>query len=407
VKRSILFLFLLLTGYLHSQTVSLSGFVRNYSGILLKTGEYAIIQNTLDLKFEHGRDNVAFKANPYMYHFSDNTLEIDLREIFMDIYFETMDVRIGKQQIIWGKADGVFITDIVSPKDLREFLLPDFNEIRIGVTAVKFDYYIGDNTFELVWIPVFTPTRMPAEGSIWSPKLDFSMKPQIDDSKQEVNGSVENSDLFAKYSRMTSSIDFEIMAGYAWDDDPTLHTIKTIDPVSHQLTGITVIPQHHRLGIGGGSVSTTLGGWVFRGEGAYYNGKYFNSVDPTLVDGVVKKDYLHYLFGLDYTLWGIYLSGQFIQQFILDYNEDIIQDKFENTMTLLARGIFLRETLTLELFSYIGLNNKDALIRPRIYYDISDGFEILFGANIFTGETGRFGQYNKNDMVYAKIKYSF
>ncbi len=48
-----------------------------------------------------------------------------------------------------------------------------------------------------------------------------------------------------------------------------------------------------------------------------------------------------------------------------------------------------------------------ALIRPRIYYDLSDGFEILFGANIFTGDTGRFGQYNDNDMVYAKIKYSF
>ena len=43
-------------------------------------------------------------------------------------------------------------------------------------------------------------------------------------------------------------------------------------------------------------------------------------------------------------------------------------------MTFLARGDFLRETLTLELFSYIGLNNKDALIRPRIYYDLSDGF---------------------------------
>jgi hypothetical protein len=407
MKRSILFLFLLLAGYLHSQTISLNGFVRNYTGILLNNGEYAIIQNTLDLKFEHGRDNVAFKANPYIYHFSDNKLEIDLREIFMDIYFETMDVRIGKQQIIWGKADGVFITDIVSPKDLREFLLPDFNEIRIGVTAVKFDYFFGDNTLELVWIPVFSPTRMPVEGSIWFPSLDFPMKPIINESKQEVKSSVENSELFAKYSVITSRVDFEIMAAYAWDDDPTLHTTKMIDSLSQQLTGITATPQHHRLGIGGGSFSTTLSGWVFRGEGAYYNGKYFNSTDPVLADVVVQKNYLYYLVGVDYTLWDINLSGQFVQQAILDYEDQIMQDEFENTMTLLARGDFLRETLTLELFSYIGLNNNDALIRPRIYYDLSDGFEILFGANIFTNDTGRFGQYNDNDMVYAKVKYSF
>jgi hypothetical protein len=68
----------------------------------------------------------------------------------------------------------------------------------------------------------------------------------------------------------------------------------------------------------------------------------------------------------------------------------------------------MRETLHLELFSYIGLSDNDALIRPKITYDFDDSFSILLGGNIFVGERdGRFGQYKDNSMVYAKIKYNF
>jgi hypothetical protein len=320
----------------------------------------------------------------------------------MDIYFDKVDLRIGKQQIIWGKAEGVFITDIVSPKDLREFLLPEFEEIRMGVTALKFNYYLGDHTLEAVWLPVFTPTLFPEKGSIWRPRMDFPITPQYDYSRQDVKGSLENSEFFTKYSAMTSAIDFEIIAGYAWDDDPTMHISKTIDAQTMQLSALTVTPQHHRLGLGGGSFSSTLGPVVLRSEGAWYFGKYFNTADA-----VLKKDYVHYLLGFDYTLWDINLSGQFIQQAIMDYDTAIEQDEFNNTVTVLARRDFMRETLTMELFSYIGLNNQDALIRPRIYYDLADGFEILLGANLFVGNEGQFGQFSDNNMGYFKVKYSF
>ena len=217
----------------------------------------------------------------------------------------------------------------------------------------------------------------------------------------------EGSEVFAKFSALTSLVDLEFMAGYAWDDDPTMHVVKSIDPETHELTGLTVYPEHHRLTIGGGSFSTTLGPFVLRGEGAYYKGKYFNSTDPTLPESVVKKDYLHYLVGMDYTLWDIHLSGQFIQQAILQYEETIDRDEYENMGTFLASRDFLDETLNLQLFVYYGFNNSDALIRPRVTYDLADGFEILLGANIFTGTEGWFGQYNDNDMVYTKVKYSF
>ncbi|MGD9899363.1 MAG: DUF1302 family protein [Calditrichaceae bacterium] len=403
--------------------IDIHGYVRNYLGALTEQdGEYSVTQNTLDLEFSHSAKNSAFFINPYVNHDKEGELKLDLREAYVDLMWDNADLRVGKQQIIWGKADGVFITDIISPKNLSEFLLPDFEEIRIGVNAVKFDYYLGDQTFELVWLPEFQPTIFAEQGSIWAPKMpnpaemmSLPMVPPItyDYSKSEVQGSLENSELAGKYSFLSSTIDFELMGAYLWDDNPSIHLLKQMDPNTHQLTGITVRPEYHRLTMGGGSFGVTLAGVVIRGEGAYYTGRNYTAMDnpaegKTYEEGVVEKDYAHYLLGFDYNVWGVDISGQYIQERILDYEEEMVQDEVQNTATFLMAKDYLNETLMLELFTYYGFDNEDGLIRPKLTYDIADGFELLIGANIFIGEgVGMFGMYEKNDMVYTKLKYSF
>jgi len=409
MKRIIaLFALLILAAGLAAEGVQITGYVRNYTGVLLH-GDYdfSIVQNTLNLNFELKSDKVAFKVNPYVYQYFDRDNVFDMREAYLDLYFNSMDIRIGKQQIIWGKADGVFITDIISPKDLTEFLLRDFDEIRMGVTAAKVDYYIGNSTLEVVWVPVFSPNKMAEEGSIWHPVMELPPNTIFDFSKKDVAFNLKNSEIFAKFSTLTGPVDFEIMAGYTWDADPTLFTEKKIDPVSHQLLSMIIIPQYDRLTVFGGSFSTTIKGFVLRGEAAYYVGKYFQTTDPTVPFGVTEKNYLHYLIGLDYTLWGAKVSAQFIQKIIFDYAPMLTMPEHHNMMTVLVSKQYLNDTLTVEFFSYIGITDGDALIRPKITYSFADGFDIQVGANIFTGSKGMFGRFHDNDMVYTKLRYSF
>ncbi len=412
MKKIILIMLLVFTYTTFAQSLDFSGYVRNYSGMLLgnKSTDFVILQNTFNLNIEKRFDNSAFKVNPLIYHDFSDSLTFSLREAYLDLYFDNFDLRVGKQQIVWGKADGVFITDIVSPKNLFQFLLPEFDEIRVGVVGAKFDYYIGDNTFELVWLPVFSPTILPSSNSLWSPKLSFNIPPTFDYSKQNVNASFENSEVFAKYSALTTFADFELMAGYMWDDDPTMYS--SLSPNGSGGMNLTLTPEHKRISLAGGSFSTTLGPLVLRGEGAYYFGKYFNTSNPMVNNGTIKKDYIHYMIGTDFTLFDIKFSTQFIQKAIIDYEEVIVpnslfKDDFNNMMTFLARYSTLNETLDLEFFSYYDFEYAGALIRPRMLYDYSDAINIQFGANIFTGTEGMFGQYNKNDMIYGKIIYSF
>ena len=158
----------------NAQNVDLSGYVRNYTGIQFNNGNINMLQNTLNLNFEKMGDKMALKANPMLYLSSTDSLDFRMREIYLDLYFNSFDIRVGKQQIIWGKADGVFITDIVSPLNLSEFLLPDFDEIRVGVYAAKFDFYFGNSTIEAIWKPVFASNELPAQGSIfWKIHIGF------------------------------------------------------------------------------------------------------------------------------------------------------------------------------------------------------------------------------------------
>ena len=80
----------------------------------------------------------------------------------------TIDV--GKQFIRWGKADIVNPTDRFAPRDFVNVVDNEF----LAVTAARVTAQAGGETFELVWVPRFTPSRVPLfdqRWSAWPPEL--------------------------------------------------------------------------------------------------------------------------------------------------------------------------------------------------------------------------------------------
>ena len=54
-----------------------------------------------------------------------------------------LDVRAGRQIIAWGRADGLNPTDNLTGEDLT-LLAPDDDDRRLGTTALRASYYLGD-----------------------------------------------------------------------------------------------------------------------------------------------------------------------------------------------------------------------------------------------------------------------
>ena len=118
----------------------------------------------------------------------DQQYQFDLRETYVDFSAGEVDVRLGRQHIVWGEMVGLFFADVVSARDLRTFYLPDFEQLRIPQWAARAEYYFGETHAELVWIP------SPSYDRIGKPGAEFYPLPRGANVRGEVkpDGSLGN-----------------------------------------------------------------------------------------------------------------------------------------------------------------------------------------------------------------------
>ena len=70
-----------------------------------------------------------------------------LRELYIDTKLGDVSIRAGKQQVVWGTADGMKLLDIINPTDYREMAQNSMEESRIPVWMLNAEKYLdnGDN----------------------------------------------------------------------------------------------------------------------------------------------------------------------------------------------------------------------------------------------------------------------
>ena len=90
---------------------------------------------------------------------------LSMRRMSATIHKGKFTGEIGRQFIRWGKTDILNPTDRFAPKDyLSSVVDSDF----LGVIAVRATYESGANTLDVVWQPIFTPSRTPLLNQRWT-----------------------------------------------------------------------------------------------------------------------------------------------------------------------------------------------------------------------------------------------
>ena len=390
---------------LSAQEPSLNGYLRHQLGATVSDAE--IVRNAVTAEVELGYrgTEVDLLLNPYFEIAPDAGAELGVREAYLDYYTEFVDLRVGKQIIIWGKADGLAITDIVSPKDLTNFLIPDFRELRTGVIAASAKAYTGPAVVELIYIPVFTPSVLPAPDSIWYTSLETPIEPTVNPAP-DVGSSLDDGEFYARLRLQTSALDFDLAIGYYWTNEP-FPTITKEFTSPGVLSALTVTPEHYRQWLAGGALSSSVGPFIVRGESGFFTPKRFLTTEMTDADGYVEKEYLQSLAGADTAVAGIDLSAQIMHQYVFDHEDALRQDEHSWTATFRARKSFLRERLVFDAFSYVGFNAPDALVKVGATWAPADALSFRVEGNLFFGDEGQFGAYAGNDLVVISTRYSY
>jgi len=112
---------------------------------------------------------------------------------------------------------------------------------------------------------------------------------------------------------------------------------------------------------------------------------------------------------MDYTfLNSLETNFQLMQEVIMDYQAGMAPKEYTTFLSIWMKKEFFDNKIELELFFISNLNQKDAMIRPKLTYNYKNTAQLIFGADIFWGDIdGDFGRFNENDRVYIEVLYSF
>lgn len=336
----------------------------------------------------------------------DQKHDFFLRETYVDTSLGGLDLRIGKQNIVWGEMVGLFFADVVSARDQRDFILPDFEVIRIPQWALRAERF-GDNTHaELVWLP------FPDVDLIGKPGAEFYpfKAPPPTGFAQQFNDPVRparnarNSNLGLRANMLRSGWDLAAFYYRSTDVNPTFYR----DVVPGPVPTVVFTPRHDRIWQAGGTLGKDLGPAVAKAEVIYTEGRSFNVTRLTEPTGVVPQNTLDYVLGLDFSFGqSTRLNLQAFDRVFRRHDPDLIFDQHEGGVSLLLASKF-GASLEPELLYIRSTNRSDSLVRAKLGWLPARNWRLTFGIDVFDGPvTGLFGRFAGNDRAYLETRYDF
>lgn len=338
----------------------------------------------------------------------DARFDFFARENFVDVNAGDWNFRFGRQQIVWGEMVALFAADVVSAKDLREFILPDFSVIRIPQWAARAEYFKDDFHAEFVWIPVASYNKIGVPGSQFYPSLlpappGFATAVQ---DEQFPNRSLAHTNYGIRLSTLKAGWD---VAGYYYnsmDQSPTFY--RTI--VDGAQPTYLYQPRHDRIDQGGFTVAKDFGSFLFKTETVYTSGRKANVADPALVDGVIPQRTLDWVAGVEFAvpiLTDTRLNLQAVSRITTNHDSRLTVDKFENGYSIYATTALPRAWEGMLLWAS-SVNRNDSMLRIGVAKTFEGNWRFAAGVDVFSGSPqGLFGQFNHSDRVYTQLTYSF
>jgi len=472
--RRFLFIFLILfssvsfaSAEISKGDFTLAGYIKDETSLGLKTfNEVSKFKNILQLSGEYKFSDqwVFFTSAKYWYdaiyalnskydaaqHYMDHIQRTDwLRDCYLDYTNGSWFLRLGKQQVAWGQADGIAILDRVNPTDLTEYWLPDAVDLRIPLWMANINYSPKLNSnLQLLIIPDFEQSTAAPPGAPFAFRSykkfmafkDFWEGPAILGVKPFV-GTI-NTNIYYPAKQLENS-----KIGLQWQDrvadwDYTLNYLYGYDYLARtywdSTTGRGTIRNYGRRfkldQMAGGSLNHTfteeglLKGITLRGDAAVYLNEptYYGDPATGASAGVKRWNNIFWLIGIDRNVTTTWLASFQFAQYIMEHDKPGVndpttgkpyqtlnsytygaQDAVENIFSLKISTKFMHERLKPEVL-WSWTDDNQGRISPKATYEINDNLWLILGIHYFYGkEVDSNGQFRDVSQFYTQIKYTF
>lgn len=293
-----------------------------------------------------------------------------------------LELRAGRQIIVWGRADRLNPTDNLSGRDYTLLAASDDDQRR-GPATVQARWGRGDFTLDAIWLPEFRPNIFPLERR----RPGITVLP--DEQRRSAN------QFALKLDKSGGTIDWSLSWFRGIDRN---RDVTARPPPPGSIAAIQqIFPD---INVVGADAAGTIGQIGWRVETAY-----------TQVLGAddlfIKNDNLWMVAGGDINLaggWNINL--QYSLRIILDHSDPrkladpiarniaVLSAAVNNQLDPVQNGVtarlarrFANDTAEAEIAIIHYVEPGDTAIRPRLSTSIRDGLRLAVGADIFTGPT--------------------
>ena len=332
---------------------------------------------------------------------------LELRDLYWEQRLDRGLLRLGKQQIVWGRLDGIKILDVVNPQTFREFILDDLDASRIGLWSAYLDLSLGDWRAEFTWLPDLTSHDIPEPGAwfeLTAPRFRFGAPSE---QASPPTTTADDDDILAdsaaglRLSRSLGGVDVSALAYTGRDHEP-LGRLRSADGA------LSVERYHRRREVLGVSAAGARGSLAWRAELSHQPGRHFNLRDATGLASTAL-DQTTVGLGADLTLpLDLFANVQFVWDRVHDAPATLVRPDEDRLLTLFLRRGFAYETIRTELRWYHSLTDHDDTVVARARLEVNDSTSAYVSAEWFHGDgNGLFGQFARQERIVLGVTHYY
>jgi len=346
---------------------------------------------------------------------------------FTDVATDGFDIRLGRQQIIWGSADRFHPTSNLNALDVEDPLL--FGKVIANeMLSLRYrpELYFGDEDepwfeefgLEMVVVPFFKPAQLPQSAGLGftdegeqerranTPLLEklinqqqalsatgnwtFETNPMVELPERNISNVMVGARM--SFTMLGMDLGFSYFNGF--DDFPrgekVESTVTSADGKNHADSALTLT--YPRVQVAGFDMATSLDwlgglglwaevGWTFHDD--LYRIVY---TGPQILINEIEKEHEKGSFvkatvGMDYSpaSW-LYINVQYLRGFLDEFGTDNLQNYLVAGMDIkLARDVVL-----IRLFNIFNLDEGSFVLFPALILKPWDGGEISMGSFLFS-----------------------
>jgi hypothetical protein len=306
----------------------------------------------------------------------------------------------GKQFIRWGKADIINPTDRFAPRDFLNVVDTEF----LAVTGVRGVAQRGADTLEAVWVPRFTPSRVPLLDQRWTALPDEAASVTLVDAGAAFP---DGSETGLRWGHVGAGFEYSLSFFNGFNHLPNIGLLGQVGLVGQagqmdqasRATAIEVIRSYPAIRTYGADAALPTKWFTLKGEAAY-----FTSSTP------LTDEYVLYVVQLERQTGEWVLVAGYAGEAITAHRSTLLFAPDRGmTRSIVARASYTIDPVRSLAFETAVRQNGDG-VYGKFEYSQARGQHwraTVTGVGIGGHSDDFLGQYHRNSHFSVALRYSF